>query len=102
MNKTIELVGGSINAHQIFFVQLGENFLEFNLNYITRYSLWSLDILQEGVILLSGAMLVPGAEITKGYNANIGRLLFVGDDTTVDNLGIANTNKLVWENVGIL
>ncbi len=100
MTKTITLTGGSVNAHQIFFVQLGDNFLEFRLNFVTRYSTWSLDVLREGVSLISGAMLAPGAEITKGYNANMGRLLFVGDETTIDNLGIAN--KLVWEDVGIL
>lgn len=94
---TIPLSGGSVNAHQTFFIQLGENFLEFKLNYITRYSIWSLDVLKEGVILMSGAMLLPGSEITKSYNANIGRLLFVGLDTTIDNLGI--DNKLVWEDV---
>ena len=94
---TIPLKGGASNAHQKFFVQLGENFLEFNLNYITRFPGWSVDILREGVPLINVAMLVPGAEITKNFNAGIGRLLFVGDDTTIDNLG--KSNKLVWEDV---
>lgn len=91
---TIPLQGGSVNSHQIFFVQLGENFLEFRLNYITRFPGWSLDILREGESLIAGAMLVPGAEVTKNFSADIGRLLFVGDDPTIDNLG--QSNKLVW------
>jgi len=40
-------------------------------------------------------MLVSGAEVTKNFNADIGRLLFVGDDPTIDNLGLSN--QLVWE-----
>lgn len=92
---TIPLQGGASNAHQTFSVQLGENFLEFNLNYITRFPGWSLDISREGEQLILGAMLVPGAEITKNFSADIGRLLFVGDEVTLDNLG--QSNKLVWE-----
>jgi len=37
---TIPLQGGPVNAHQIFFIQLGENFLEFHLNYITLFYGW--------------------------------------------------------------
>ena len=92
---TIPLQGGSVNAHQILFIQLGGNFLEFRLNYITRFPGWSLDVLREGESLIAGAMLVPGAEITKNFNADIGRLLFIGDDPTIDNLG--QSNELVWE-----
>ena len=92
---TIPLKGGAVNAHQILFVQLGENFLEFRLNYITRFPGWSLDIYKEGERLIAGAMLVSGAEITKNFSAGIGRLVFVGDDPTIDNLGLSN--KLVWE-----
>ena len=92
---TIPIQGGLVNAHQVFFVQLGENFLEFRLNYITRFATWSLDIYKEGELLIAGAMLASGADITKNYNADIGRLLFVGDDPTIENLG--QSNKLVWE-----
>ena len=80
---------------KFFFVQLGENFLEFRLNYITRFSTWSLDIYREGELLIAGAMLASGANIIENYNTNIGRLLFVGDDPTIENLG--KSNKLVWE-----
>ncbi len=92
---TIPLKSGSINSHQIFYVQLGDNFLEFRLNYITRFPGWSLDLYKEGVLLIAGAMLVSSEDIVKNFNADIGRLLFVGEDPTIDNLGSAN--KLVWE-----
>jgi len=92
---TIPLSGGAVNAHQEFSIQLGDNVLEFRVNYITRSPGWSVDISREGDLLIAGAMLVPGAEITKNYNAGIGRLVFVGDEPTLDNLGTANS--LVWE-----
>ena len=93
--ETIPLSSGAANAHQIFSVQLGENLLEFRVNYITRSPGWSADIYREGILLIAGAMLVPGAEITKNYSADIGRLIFIGDDPTIDNLGQANS--LIWE-----
>lgn len=92
---TLPLKNGASNAHQIFSVQLGDNFLEFTLNYITESGpAWSCDISREGVTLISGAMLEPGAIITENYEADIGTLYMVGEDVTLDNLG--TDNKLVW------
>jgi hypothetical protein len=92
---TIPLKSGAANAHQQFQIILGDNFLQFTLNYITVAGpSWSVDIDREGIRLISGAMLEPGAEITKNYETDIGRLVFVGDDVTLDNLGI--NNSLVW------
>lgn len=90
----IPLQGGSVNAHQVFFVQLGENYLEFRVNYLTRFDMWSMDILLEGVNIANGAALVAGANITRNFSADIGKLVFVGEDTTLDNLG--KSNHLVW------
>lgn len=92
---TIPLLNGADNAHQEFNVQLGDNFLQFVVNYVTEAGpAWSVDISREGVTLINGAMLEPNATITDNYNADIGRLVFVGDDVTLDNLGV--DNKLVW------
>lgn len=92
---TIPLKNGASNAHQLFTVQLGDNFLQFRLNYITVAGpAWSVDISREGVTLISGAMLEPNAVITDGYDAGIGKLVFIGDDVTLDNLGV--NNRLVW------
>ena len=90
----IPLQGGAVNAHQIFTMQLGENTLDFTLNYVTLYDSWSLDIERDDVSLVNGAMLEPGSDIIKTYNAGIGKLIFVGDEPTLDNLGSAN--HLVW------
>ena len=92
---TIPLLNGSANAHQEFNIQLGDNFLQFTVNYITEAGpAWSVDIELEGVELISGAMLEPNAVITDNYDADIGRLVFTGSDVTLDNLGV--DNKLVW------
>lgn len=92
---TIPLLNGAANAHQRFTIQLGDNLLEFTLNYVTTYGpAWSVDIVCEGVTIISGAMLEPNAVITDNYEADIGRLVFVGEDVTLDNLGV--DNSLLW------
>ncbi len=98
---TIPLVGGAVNSHQVFNVQLGDNFLEFRLNFVTRsqtdgnFAPWVLDISREGELLAAGLALVPGSDIIEFYNAGIGKLYFTGDQPTLDNLG--KSNSLVWE-----
>ncbi len=90
----IPLSGGAINSHQRIIIQLGDNLLEFNLNYL-QSSQWTVDIDREGVRLITGAMLEPNADLTQAYPAlGIGSLVFIGDDTTLDNLGSAN--QLIW------
>lgn len=92
---TLPLRSGASNAHQVFSIQLGDNFLEFTLNYITVFGpAWSVDIRREGELLVAGAMLEPGAILTESYNAGIGKLYFEGEDVTLDNIG--KDNRLVW------
>lgn len=92
---TIPLLNGAANAHQVFNKQLGDNFLQFTINYVTLAGpAWSVDISREGAVLINGAMLEPNAIITDNYDADIGRLIFTGEDVTLDNLGL--DNKLVW------
>ena len=82
---TIPLLNGAVNAHQEFDKQLGDNFLQFTINYVTLAGpSWSVDISRAGVSLINGAMLEPNAIITDNYDA----------DVTLDNLGV--DNKLVW------
>lgn len=95
MRIVIPLLGGSVNAHQQFTMQLGDNLLTFTLNFITLAGpAWSLDVANEGVPLIAGAMLEPDAIISQPYDADIGRLVFTGLDVTLDNLGV--DNKLTW------
>ena len=93
---TLPLRKGAANAHYTFNIQLGENFLEFTLNYITLAGpAWSVDIRRDDVLLAAGAMLESGADILENYEAGIGKLYFIGEDVTLDNLGV--DNKLVWD-----
>ncbi len=97
MRQIIPLLAGAINSHSIFTIQLGDNLLEFTLNYVGLAGpAWSLDMSREGVLLAAGMMLEPGAVITQPYELDdsIGRLVFTGLDVTIDNLGI--DNQLVW------
>lgn len=91
----VPLQNGAENAHQVFTMQLGDNLLEFRVNYITLAGpAWSMDILREGVLLVAGAMLEPNAVVTRSYDADIGSFVFTGDEVTLNNLGVAN--KLTW------
>lgn len=94
--QEIPLSNGAANAHQKFTVRLGDNYIDFEVNYIsyTDTPAWSLNLYRDGTPLVLGAMLVPGADILAGYRANVGRLVFIGDEVTLDNLGV--NNHLVW------
>lgn len=93
MTQLIPLRGGSINAHQEFSVQLGDNLIDFALDYL-QSGQWSMTISRDGVTLAAGAMLEPNCDVIQAWQLDIGSLVFTGDDTTLDNLG-AN-NRLVW------
>jgi len=92
----IPLKGGSANAHQQFSVTIDNVYLTFTLNYLSYVDTpgWSMDITRDGLLIVAGAMLVPGADVTATYNAGIGRFIFSGAEPTLDNLGIAN--NLTW------
>lgn len=92
----IPLSNGSANAHQRFGVTLGDNYLNFEIDYLSYLDTpgWSMNILRDGTYLVSGAMLVPGADVISTYHAGIGRLVFVGEEVTLNNLGI--DNHLAW------
>lgn len=94
--QEIPLSNGSANAHQEFSLQLGDNYLDFEINYVsyTDTPAWTMNILRDGTPLVMGAMLIPGADVINGYRAGIGRFVFTGDEVTLDNLGV--NNHLVW------
>lgn len=94
--KIIPLVGGATNAHQQFEIQLGDNLITFEIDYRTVTNRWSMNLLIEGERIVNGASLTPGSDVIAHWNLreSIGRLIFVGDEVTLDNLGLNNT--LVW------
>lgn len=93
---TIPLSNGAVNAHQRFSVQLGDNLIAFEVDYISYLDqpAWSMNILRDGSRLATGAMLEPGSDVIAPYRTGIGELVFVGADVTLDNLGVSNF--LVW------
>lgn len=91
---TIPLEGGAANAHQAFSMQLGDNYLDFRLNYLTRDGQWCMDVMLDDVTIIAGGMLLPNAEMTQFVDSEIGRLFFYGEEPTLENLGL--TNWLVW------
>ena len=91
----IPLPSGAANAHPTFQIQLGDNLVQFNLNWLTLNEVWNCDILVEGVTLAAGITLVSNAELIEVYETSLGgKLYLVGDEPTLDNLGVSN--YLVW------
>ncbi|MBP5100261.1 phage baseplate plug family protein [Pseudomonas protegens] len=93
---TIPLAAGVDNARQRFSVQLGDNLIAFQVDFISYLDLpaWSMNLIRGGVTLASGVMLEPGSDVIQSYQAGIGQLVFTGKDVTLENLGI--DNFLVW------
>lgn len=93
---TIPLAAGVDNAHQRFSVQLGDNLIAFQVDFISYLDApaWSMNLVRGGVTLASGVMLEPGSDVIQSYQTGIGQLVFTGKDVTLDNLGI--DNFLVW------
>ena len=94
----IKLPNGAEQAHYTTAIRLGDNLLTLVFNYLSYQDtpMWVMDILRDGTLICSGVNLASGSEITLTDNLpeDIGRFFFVGDDATLDNLGIEN--HLVW------
>lgn len=92
----IPLRAGAENAHQRFAVQLGDNLIDFEFDFISYLDepAWSMNLLRDGTRIVSGAMLEPGSDIIQSYRAGIGQMVFTGSNVTLDNLGV--DNFLVW------
>ena len=53
-----------------------------------------MNLLIEGVLIAAGVMLEPNCDVIENYNLDIGKLVFTGENTTLDNLGVSNA--LQW------
>lgn len=93
---TIPLAAGADNSHQRFSVQLGDNLISFEIDFISYLDApaWSMNIVRGGIRLAAGVMLESGSDIIQSYRAGIGQMVFTGKDVTLDNLGV--DNSLVW------
>lgn len=93
MAQKIPLIGGAVNAHHTFSVQLGDRLIGFRLNYL-QTGQWVVDLSENNVVIAAGLNLESECDIIEGYNLALGQLVFIGDDTTLNNLGI--NNGLFW------
>ncbi len=85
----IPLTGGAVNAHQSFTVQLNSRLIEFKLNYL-QSGQWSVDLYEGQTRLAAGVMLEPNCNIIESNRLDLGQLVFIGENTTLDNLGVDN------------
>lgn len=94
--QEIPLSCGAVNSHQNFITKINNVSLTFDINYCGYVDtpFWSMSISQDGTVLAQGITLVPGCDVLQNYDAGIGRLVFVGEEATLDNLGV--DNHLVW------
>ena len=95
MNQ-IPLEGGAQNAHQTFSVELVGREITFKLDWCGYVDMpfWNLDLLERGLPLVLGLKLVPGCDLIGPYKLDLGQLWLVGEEPTLDNLGV--DNQLVW------
>ena len=76
---------------------MGDNFLDLTFDYRTLTGVWSMMVEQSGVVLVESTILQPNTNAIQNYPdlRSYGKLWFVGDEATLDNLG--TNNNLVWE-----
>ncbi len=91
--QTIPLKGGSANAHQRISVSLGDVLVQLRLNYL-QSGQWSVDMYRDDELIAAGLMLEPGCDIIALNKLGLGHLVFTGELTTLDNLGV--DNQLVY------
>lgn len=94
--KVIPLTGGAKNAHQSFSVLLGDHELTFRLDFMGYIDVpsWNLTIEEDEEVLVEGLLLRCGCDILGPYQLGLGKLVMIGEEPTLDNLG--TTNQLVW------
>ncbi|EMB4322236.1 hypothetical protein RJ492_001208 [Pluralibacter gergoviae] len=81
-------------AYQRFSVQLGNHFLKFRLEWLTRFKYYTVDIYENDQPIVLGRALHPGVNLVAGLNTDIGIISLEGESPTVANLG--KSNQLRW------
>lgn len=90
----IPIKGTARYAHSSFRCTLEQREIEFILNYCAFLEVWDLTVKEDGEYIITGATLVAGADLLANAHTDLGRLYLLGEDPTLDNLGVTNT--LVW------
>lgn len=89
----IPLNSGS--AYQRFTVTLSGRKIRFELRWLTRFSVFLVDIYESDAPLVLGRALHPEQNLLDGVIADLGSITLTGSPATLGNLG--QNNKLVYE-----
>ena len=100
MAYEIPLNGGVEYSHQTFVVNIAEREITFKLDYCGYVDtpFWNLDLYENGEPLVEGLTLQGGCDLIAPYHLGLGKLFLVGDEPTLDNLGVSNSLLWVAEN----
>lgn len=92
----IPLVGGAGNAHQTFSAILGGVEISFRLDFLAYLDepAWNMNLSRGNEVLVDGLLLKCGCDMLSPYQFGLGALVLVGNEPTLDNLGVENT--LYW------
>ena len=92
----IPLKSGYEYSKHSFMVNLENNQLLFKQEYLSYVENphWIISIYRDSLPIVVSRALLANTEITTFSTMNIGRLVFVGKEATLDNLGV--DNKLIW------
>lgn len=99
MNYVFDVEGGAVNAHQQFELQVNNAIYELRLDYLEQVESWALSVTQEEERLADSVILRGGANLFSTFPklTSVARLYVVGDEPTLNNLGL--TNSIVWESL---
>ena len=92
----IPLRNGAEYANHQFIVTLGDNQILIKQEFLSYLDTpqWVISVYRESLPVVLSKPLVPNVEITSQSKIGIGRIVFVGNEATLDNLGV--DNKLIW------
>lgn len=92
----IPLRNGAEYARHQFIVNVGDNQILIKQEFLSYLDTpqWVISVYRESLPVVLSKPLVPNVEITSQAKMNIGRIVFVGSEATLDNLG--EDNKLIW------
>lgn len=95
MPMQIPLTAGAANADTTFQINIEDVVYTMRLQYRTLVKCWSLSIFEGSEPIALGLRLVRGCDLLSSYlELNFGKLVVVGDEPSLDNLGISSF--LIW------
>lgn len=90
---SVGLSGGAQNSHQVFSANLGSDYAGIEMRWNSKSGQWIVSVSINNAELINEKAYASGTNIFDGF-FGWGMLIVIGEDATLDNLGI--TNKLIW------